>query len=163
MNPYMRRFGQLDDEIRVGTYFDPRTGNPEVVAEPASSRIAGANTSDSAQSLNAPYGASDVDYVTQQINAQQGIDNFMQRAGRNDAMNMPLPGVGAIPADSPFYRGPDGQPAPAFRSEATAQSVNPEYLQQFKENSGQNEVDRLYAPVQNSVQVNRMLNGVESD
>ena len=58
-------------ETYQGTYIDPTTGNPIAVQGPATNAIAGSNTPNTSQQLNAPTRDSAVDYVAKQINQGQ--------------------------------------------------------------------------------------------
>ena len=53
-------------EVYDGVYVDPRSGAPVEVYEPASSTVAGINSPDSSQMLNAPNNNNAVEYVSKQ-------------------------------------------------------------------------------------------------
>ena len=60
-----------DAAVVNGVYVDPRSGLPIETSEPATTAIAGSNTPNSAQALNAPASQSAIDFATAQVNTGQ--------------------------------------------------------------------------------------------
>ena len=56
-----------DIETREGLYVDPITGSPLAMDEPATTAIAGANTPDTAQMVNAPKASSSISWVAKSV------------------------------------------------------------------------------------------------
>ena len=61
-----------DSSTEVGTYVDPITKAPIAVESPVTTAIAGSNTPNTAQILNAPQQDSAIDFVVRQINPEAG-------------------------------------------------------------------------------------------
>ena len=88
----------LDAGVVEGVYVDPRTGEPIARAEPVSSAIAGSNTPNSSQELNAPQRLSASSFVAHQTDvgstytSSESVPNYMPpRPGKT----MPFVDIGA--------------------------------------------------------------------
>ena len=85
--PQQRSFNVADAATVQGTYIDPRTGTPIVMEEPVTTAIAGANTPDSAQMLNAPKESSSISWVSNnlpQANAFESSGGDLPQVGINE-------------------------------------------------------------------------------
>jgi hypothetical protein len=64
-----------DASTEVGTYVDPTTGSPLAVQEPTTNAIAGANTPNTGQQLNAPARETAIDFVVKQVGGPEGYES----------------------------------------------------------------------------------------
>lgn len=157
------RIPNMDARVRQGSYIDPRTGNPQAMAEPAFN-MSGANTPASGQALNAPRGGEDISFVPKQQNTQATMDMYTQDPGRYQGLQG-VPDWAAQGPDDLLRREMTGYSPDdmlGMYDRARQPEINPEYLQNFKANSGIDMVEAEMGDMRQLQQANQMLQGQRS-